>query len=380
MPSLSASPRAICQLWFALLLGCATPGLSLAAQEAGVTVSGTVRDSLGQGVSGALVQLAGGIQRAESDATGSFALRDVPTGARELVIRRIGYQPRRQPLTVSRSGETGIAIRLETLAQPIAPVIVRGRETLRGNAAAFYARRASGRGRFLTAAEIDNRQLWTMRDVMRTVPGTQVRNNRGRQTFYMRGASRPPVVYLDGVRMAAGEVDLNLLDPRTFLGVEIYSGTATTPPEYSMSDLYGQNGGVIVVWTREGRALPRRPRRGDSSPAEVVAALIEAKEALTADAVDRPAHIDPANELTPLYPDSLFEAGIAGSATLEFVIEPDGQLRVETLSIVSATHPAFGAAARDALLSVRFIPAVQRNRNVAQVVLLTIRFEPVRRP
>lgn len=360
-----------------LLLGCVALAPSLAAQQAGVTVSGTVRDSLGQSISGALVQLAGGTQRAESDANGTFALRAVPPGAQELVIRRIGYRPLVHPLTVAGAGETGVAIRLVALAQPIAPVIVRGRETLRGNAAAFYARRASGRGRFLTAAEIDDRQLWTMRDVMRTVPGTQVARVRGgRQVYLMRGSQVPPVVYLDGIRMAAGEIDLNLLDPRSFLGVEIYSGPATTPPEYAMSDLDGRNGGVIVVWTREGRALPRRPRRGDSSPAEVVAGLIQSKEALTAEDVDRPAHIDPSHELTPVYPDSLFEAGIAGSATLEFVIEPDGQLRVETLSIVSATHPAFGAAARDALLSVRFVPAIQRNRNVAQVVLLTVRFGP----
>jgi superoxide dismutase len=56
--------------------------------------------------------------------------------------------------------------------------------------------------------------------------------------------------------------------------------------------------------------------------------------------------------------------------------EPDGALALGTLSVVSATHPAFGSAVRDALLSVRFIAAVHRNRSVAQVVMLTVRFEP----
>jgi hypothetical protein len=322
------------------------------------------------------VQLAGGEQRAESDAVGRFALRNVPVGPQELVTRRIGYRPRVQSITIASGGSSNVAIRLETLAQPIAPVIVRGRETLRGNAAAFYARRASGQGRFLTGDEIDNRQLWTMRDVMRTVPGTRITRIRGRETYVLRGGNRPPVVYLDGVRMDAGELDLNLLDPRSFLGVEIYSGVATTPPEYSMSDPSGQQGGVIVVWTREGRALPRRPRRGDRSPAEIVAERIDAKEVLTADNVDLPAHIAPSNALEPMYPDSLLEAGIAGSATMEFVIEPDAKLALGTLSVVSATHPSFGTAARDALLSVRWVAAVSQGRNVAQVVMLTVRFEP----
>ncbi len=358
--------------WFLLLAG-ATPVLP--AQQAAVSVSGLVQDSLGQGIAGALVQLAGGQQRAESDATGRFSI-GVPPGAQELVTRRIGYRPSVHPVSVSATGERGVVIQLEALAQQMAPVVVRGRETLRGNAAAFYARRATGRGRFLTSHDIYSQQLWAMRDVMRTIPGARLNRFRGRETFFLRGATTPPAVYLDGVRMAGGEIDLNLLDPRSFLGVEIYSGVATTPPEFSMSDLSGRNGGVIVVWTREGRALPRQTRRGDRSPAEVVAELIAANEVRTADAVDVPAHIAPSFALEAVYPDSLLEAGITGSATVEFVIEPDGALALGTLSVVSATHPAFGSAVRDALLSVRFIAAVYRNRNVAQVVMLTVRFEP----
>lgn len=372
---LTPVPLRVRSLCLTLILASASAVPAVSAQEA-VTVAGTVRDSLGVGISGALVQVRGSERTAESDATGRFALRAVPSGPQELLVRRIGYSPRVHALTVPGGGARDVTIRLEALAQPIAPVIVRGRETLRGNAAAFYARRASGRGRFLTGEEIDDRQLWTMHDVMRTIPGARIARVRGRQMFLLRGASTPPVVYLDGIRMAGGETDLNLLDPRSFLGVEIYSGVATTPPEYSMSDLSGRSGGVIVVWTREGRALPRRARRGARSPAEVVAGLIESREVRTADAVDRPAHIDPTNALEPLYPDSLFEAGIAGSATMEFVIEPDGQLALGTLSVVSASHPAFGRAVRDALLSVRFVPATIQNRNVAQVVMLTVRFEP----
>ena len=79
-----------------------------------------------------------------------------------------------------------------------------------------------------------------------------------------------------------------------------------------MSDLSGRNGGVIVVWTREGRALPRQTRRGDRSPAEVVAELIAANEVRTADAVDVPANIAPSFAIEAVYPDSLLEAGITG--------------------------------------------------------------------
>ena len=83
--------------WFLLLAG-ATPVLP--AQQAAVSVSGLVQDSLGQGIAGALVQLAGGQQRAESDATGRFSI-GVPPGAQELVTRRIGYRPSVHPVSVS---------------------------------------------------------------------------------------------------------------------------------------------------------------------------------------------------------------------------------------------------------------------------------------
>jgi TonB family protein len=348
----------------------------IADAPAVAVVSGVVRDRVDRGVSGTQVQVAGSDQRTVSDSAGRFTLRGVPTGTWELVLRRIGYRPLVWTLTVPRDGVIDVVIRLEPFAQSLAPVLVRGREALRGNAAAFYARRQEGRGRFLTADDIRRRQLWTMRDVMRTIPGSRVTRIRGREIFLLRGANTPPVVYLDGVRMAAGEADLNLLDPRSFLGVEVYSGPATTPPQFAMSDLSGRSGGVIVVWTREGGALPRRARRGDSSPAETVAQLVANEDVLTADAVDQPARLDNAFPVQPLFPDSLLDAGIAGSATLEFVVNADGQLRLETLSVVSATHPAFGISARDAVLAARFVAAVHKNRNVAQVVMLTVEFEP----
>jgi hypothetical protein len=372
----SARPGLAQWVAVALLVGGAGRSPAAQAQSAPATVSGTVRDSLGLGIAGAGIELTSGTQRSESDASGKFTLRNVPAGSQELVVRRIGYRARVIPLSAASGATLEISIELEALAQRIAPVVIRGRENLRGNEAAFYARRATGRGRFLTAAEIDRRQLWTMRDIMRTIPGARTQTMRGRQVTLLRGASVPPVVFLDGVRMAAGEADLNMLDPRSFLGVEIYSGPATTPPEFAASDPSGRNGGVILVWTREGRPLPRRPRRGESSAASLVAELLAGNEVRTEDAVDRPVRLDPGTPLAPLYPDSLFEARIAGSALAEFVVEPDGQVRTETLSIVTASHPAFGAATRDAILSVRFIPAAHLGRPVAQVVLLPVRFEP----
>jgi TonB family protein len=111
----------------------------------------------------------------------------------------------------------------------------------------------------------------------------------------------------------------------------------------------------------------------------MVSEMLAAEEIRTADNVEEPARLDPTATFSPVYPDSLLEAQAGGSATVEFVVQQDGQVRLETLSVVSATHPAFGTAARDAVLASRFIAGRHRGQPIAQVVLLTVRFDPAQR-
>ena len=76
----------------------------------------------------------------------------------------------------------------------------------------------------------------------------------------------------------------------------------------------------------------------------------------------------------PKYPDSLLKSGVVGSALVRLHIEPDGSIKAPSLE--SATDPAFGAAALDALQSWRFVPAVKNGKPVEVEVELPINFAP----
>jgi hypothetical protein len=59
----------------------------------------------------------------------------------------------------------------------------------------------------------------------------------------------PMTVFLDNVPLPI-PFNLDLLPPpKDLAGIEVYSGPATTPPQFSG---FGRDCGVILVWTRDG--------------------------------------------------------------------------------------------------------------------------------
>ena len=84
--------------------------------------------------------------------------------------------------------------------------------------------------------------------------------------------------------------------------------------------------------------------------------------------------------VAPDYPTFLREAGVTGSVLLEAVLGPDGV--PSGIRVVSATNPAFAGAARTALASWEFLPALQNGEAVTMRVRvpMTFRLEESGRP
>jgi TonB family protein len=74
----------------------------------------------------------------------------------------------------------------------------------------------------------------------------------------------------------------------------------------------------------------------------------------------------------PIYPESLRAKNVAGSTTLRCLVDRDGN--VATVTIVSATEPAFGTAAADAVRQWKFAPAVVNHHYVAETVEFPMNF------
>ena len=82
----------------------------------------------------------------------------------------------------------------------------------------------------------------------------------------------------------------------------------------------------------------------------------------------RPAEAAPDNP-HPRYPARAELGRAAGEVVAQFTIGPDGRVVPKSLLIVRATHPLFALAVRDALPSMRFLPATRSGVPVATVVL-----------
>jgi TonB family protein len=70
----------------------------------------------------------------------------------------------------------------------------------------------------------------------------------------------------------------------------------------------------------------------------------------------------------------LAEAGIEGAVTLTFVIDTEGKVDPSAIEILSATHPGFVAAAKEAVATGRFHPARKRGTAVSVRVRQTVTF------
>lgn len=341
------------------------------------SVSGTVRDSEGRAVTGAQVSVLGGTAAGESDELGVFRVAGVPLGQARMLVRRIGFAPETLNVLVDVGGGRVHHLDLQRVAPPLDPVVILGRRDVRGVMAGFYARLDRGQGRFLTREQIDRSTARRMSDLLRGIPGLRIEQRRfGTQTYRMRGSPIAPLVWLDGVPMGSAEVDLDNFDPRTFAGIEIYSGAATVPLEFSGGRSMSTSGGTILLWTREGQHMPRRRKKDEPSAAAVLAGLIARDQAFTRDQVDTQARPIGAPTIVPLYPDSLYAARLPGHVEVEFVVDATGKPLMETFGIVAATYFALGEAVRRAVEERRFIPATRNGLAVAQVVQQPFAFIP----
>jgi TonB family protein len=348
-----------------------------AAQTAAPTgaIVGSVRDSTGGSLRGADVSVAGTLLRTITDTAGRFRLVGVPLGLGTLQVRRLGYRARSIAVVIESGATASLAVALVRLPQELDPVLVEASKQpsaryLQG----FYERRSKGHGYFVTREQLAARNWSELTDVLRSlVPAVRITSSRmARNAVRLRGSRCAPLVWLDGAPAMAGEFDLDFISPETVSGVEIYPGPATVPVEFR-STRGLESCGVIVVWSRLESPEPREPRRraqSRSSPADSLGAV----RVYTAAEVDTAARVDSTGMSHPFYPDSLYAFRISGEVVAQFVVDTTGQVLPETITTVSASHPAFADAVRRSLRRSKFRPAVLSGRLVRQVMVLPYRF------
>jgi TonB family protein len=373
------APRPV-RWWSAI--ACVTCALTVAtiahAQDnrpATGTVNGKVLDAAGRAVAGAELTIPGSPIRVETDDTGEFRLKNVPAGDLKIRVRRLGFRPDTSMISVLAGQTVPFLIALQPLPLILSPVMILGKHYT-GRLASFYQRRDRGMGHYYTREEIDKRNPANTTDLLRTVPGIRLQPlGFGRQTLRFRGARCPPLVWIDGSPLGAGEFDIDNVPSRSIEAMEIYTGIAALPSEFTAGPTTTTSCGTIVIWSRQGEPRARKRQKGESAAAEIQR-LVESMSVYTADQVDRPARADSIRRVVPIYPHDLYRTATAGEVLVEFVVDSEGQVDMDSFNVVWATHPSFGESVRRAVRETAWIPGLKQGRSVRQVLQQPYRFVP----
>jgi len=238
-----------------------------------------------------------------------------------------------------------------------------------------YYERLSRRtsGHFIARDEIDRSSHRSLSRLLTQVPGINALQLRGGGgAVRMRGRSCRPLVWLDGVPMPAGEVDLDAFPASTLHGIEVYHGSSSTPLTFTAPQAQSSCG-TILLWSR-GRdtEVPARLNHRGVDLEQMVASL----SVYTADQVDKQAELEAPGPLQIAYPMALSATGISGSVVAEYIVDTEGSIEAGTFAIVSSTHPLFSEAVSRAVQGAKYTPAVKGNVAVRQVIQQSFAFAP----
>ena len=232
---------------FAILAVALAPGV-LAAQQTG-TIQGVVTDLNNLPVWGAQVSVTGTGLGTLTNAQGRFQV-NVPAGAHQLRIERLGFSSVARDVTVIAGQVTALDIQMEQEVVALGAIVVTGvaEATARTKLPITVAQ--------LTAADLPVPQITAAGAIQGKVAGAQVLSGSGRPgsvpTILLRaptsinasGRNQDPLYIVDGVILSSSMVDIDALDIET---IEVVKGA-------SAASLYGSRAGAgaIQITTRRG--------------------------------------------------------------------------------------------------------------------------------
>ena len=232
-----------------------------AAVAQSVTISGRVTTGVSQPLAGSRVVVVGTTIATATSAEGRYTLRDVPSGAVEVRVLRVGYKEQKKAITVAPGGSGTLDFVLEPGTVKLQEVVITAtgeqRKAEIGNSVAVIE----------AADRVKETPIHNMGDLLAAKsPGLSVlpgnMSGTGAQ-IRIRGLnsvsrSNAPIFIIDGVRMdgtsgnfgvgGSNSSRLNDITPEEIDRLEIVKGP-------SAATLYGTDAanGVIIITTKKGR-------------------------------------------------------------------------------------------------------------------------------
>lgn len=265
--------RPVARLACAMLLGAVGPLLPLPGgagrrvlhAQTTATFGGRVLDAVtGRPVGNATIAVTTSGASARTDSVGRFRLEGLKVGIHRFLVTAPGYARGAVSLAFAARERMERDLELEPLgaptttadsnrAQALPTVPVTADPALGRRFTDFERRRATGRGQYLTRAEMEAGNFYTLQDAMRTMRGVRFNCAGGSCRAQMVRAPMgcaPEYIVDERVDNAFGPT----IPVRDIQALEVYTGASDVPGEFA-----GRNSGcgVIVIWTTAGRE-PRR--------------------------------------------------------------------------------------------------------------------------
>lgn len=220
------------------------------------TIHAVVVNPVGYPIPGVEVTALGDRRSVRTDSIGRATIRALPVGPLSLSLRHLGYAAQQRDVIITGGDSDLVKITLVEQATQLDQVNVSaiGEHPF---FAGFDQRRRQGIGTFITREQIDAHGSSTPSDIFRQVPQVRlIRANGGMgirfpssMTSIRRGPGAglcAPMIWLDG--QAAPGLEIDDLRSGDIQGIEVYRGSATTPPQFT--SIGAIQCGAVVVWTR----------------------------------------------------------------------------------------------------------------------------------
>ncbi|GJG85409.1 SusC/RagA family TonB-linked outer membrane protein [Gemmatimonadetes bacterium T265] len=228
-----------------------------------IRINGTVADSGGTPLAGALVRVLGDSGAATSTGSGRFSISAPATGT--LTVRLVGYQP----FQTAINGQTAISVTLRRRLAVLSEVIVQ--TSGYGGDAQKRSQITGAVGTVNVAATQNRSQASVVQSLDATVSGVTVTDNGSpgsRSTVRIRGISsfqnNDPLYIVDGTPVQ--DTYVNFINPEDIESVQVLK-------DASAASIYGSraSNGVILITTKKGgdNGPPRTTlsvRQGTASP------------------------------------------------------------------------------------------------------------------
>lgn len=210
------------------------------------TIAGMLSDAGGAPFADARI-IVNDTTEVRSQADGSFTIRDVPVGTRQVEVLAIGMRPVVTAVDVLRNDTATLAVQLHKVTTlDVVRVIASRRGRLLTEE--IEARRRTGVSYMMDVGDIARRA--TLSSVFNDLPSARVDYRNGNFTVSMpdgRGGMCEADVWVDGARSA--QAALNMVQPLEVAAIELFPRVGTVPMRYRRDLRSGRGCGAILVWT-----------------------------------------------------------------------------------------------------------------------------------